>query len=1177
MVPCAHFQEQLLDHLYGLLEPDQARELAAHLEDCDACRQALARAEAERRLLATAARVGFTQPAFEAPMLRVATRQDSPTRESHAHWSRWALAAGIVFAVAATTLSATTYRARRNDVALASAEMRSIEEAIRQRALENSEQVARADREVRSAREELARVESEEQERRVAARRMTADRQLRLAVSGPAVPQAGVANVYQVQVQNQRREPVAAQLDARIVDPTRNALPQQVRVQNQGQGNFLLQVPPDVPLGPSVNLALQVNAQRDLRGIAKDKAGVTFTEEVPLSAPPYVTELAIDSPSYWPGDIVHFRSLTVERASLRPAPEPLQLEYGLTTPTGENSGTPIGWRRLSGPDGSAIAGLAAGEWVIPAKSPEGEYTLTVSEAANRFPPQERRFLVHRSERVPGTKQPVAAPEKVNFEFFPEGGELVGELPNRVYFRARTQSGRPVDVRGRIVDGAGRAVAVAETFKDFGQRRANHGLGVFEFMPVTGQRYELRIESGSASKSGHVLPDVKADGVVLLVRDAVVGENEPFRLTLQSRTDRMLVVAAQCRGRVVAQERIDVRRSAPTLVTLRPQAGADGICRIFIYEELPGRDGAQLIPRADRLVYRMPARRLKLAVRSDRAHYAPGERVRLEVTARDEKGEPARAVGLVSAVDREILERASQQTLLGLPTSFLFGMELHRPEDVEYADFLIQNLPRTRMALDLILATQGGRSRGEPDFDKSRQGDKTPPVFASATQQSSKVLTARTFNLDTHAGDERVAAEFRPKLDTLHGKLENAESHARKVEDDNRGRDAEIVSLREQFRAAQKAHEAATHELESFQNTAGYLKLALLVLLAVVGVASVAVAIARRLGRRAAPAWLVAACCLVLAALTASIGPSLLKQPFVQPEEEKIASAMTSAENSREAPSAPPQFRPDGNTDQAVRQPAGLNTKAQPNRSVPAPGQRMESAAQRSIVPAAEPAAQAPALPSGGGETVKRAQTSGLGGASAPKVEGLKKETADDAVKTARGPADLQGKLKQAPEPGRGLADREQAAAKAPALQSAAGAPAEKPGGLEGTRSVQRAARLASPPTKQEAQDDKRRIANPLANGASAVGGGGAANAPMAPVPSVRDRLDARFPEGSALGAGSAQTIYWNPALVMSDGTAQASFDLPALPATYRVLIVAHNADGRLGAVSLDIDSRQPRR
>ncbi len=60
------------------------------------------------------------------------------------------------------------------------------------------------------------------------------------------------------------------------------------------------------------------------------------------------------------------------------------------------------------------------------------------------------------------------------EFFPESGELVPDVDNRVYFFAHDALDRPVHIRGRVVDRQGRQVAKVQTIRD--------GRGVFALRP-----------------------------------------------------------------------------------------------------------------------------------------------------------------------------------------------------------------------------------------------------------------------------------------------------------------------------------------------------------------------------------------------------------------------------------------------------------------------------------------------------------------------------------------------------------------------------------------------------------------------------------------------------------------------------------------------------------------------
>src|SRR5262249_39120931 len=159
--------------------------------------------------------------------------------------------------------------------------------------------------------------------------------------------------------------------------------------------------------------------------------------------------LATDKPVYRPGETVFFRSLTLERFTLKPATEDLLLKYKITDTNGGVLFQRTGSDRLAdltkglvlGPDGKAIRGVGAEEFTLDPQVPGGTYTLEVSEVHGRFPSQKRTFLVSPKQAGAASETPArpanVAGKPLRVEFFPEGGDLVEGLPNRVYFRAST--------------------------------------------------------------------------------------------------------------------------------------------------------------------------------------------------------------------------------------------------------------------------------------------------------------------------------------------------------------------------------------------------------------------------------------------------------------------------------------------------------------------------------------------------------------------------------------------------------------------------------------------------------------------------------------------------------------------------------------------------------------------
>src|SRR5439155_5409658 len=153
--------------------------------------------------------------------------------------------------------------------------------------------------------------------------------------------------------------------------------------------------------------------------------------------------------------------------------------------------------------------------------------------------------------------------------------------------------------------------------------------------------------------------------------------------------------------------------------------AGGVTRVTVFEEprgeAPGR--AQLVPRAERLVYRKPGEQLMLNVNPDKARYTPGGKVRLELSAFDERERPTPAVLLVGVVNRSVITMADNKTDRLMPTHLLLSGEVKHPAELEHADFLLTDHPKAGVALDLLLGTQGWRRFAEQDVAPANPADK----------------------------------------------------------------------------------------------------------------------------------------------------------------------------------------------------------------------------------------------------------------------------------------------------------------------------------------------------------------------------------------------------------------------------------------------------------------------
>lgn len=302
-------------------------------------------------------------------------------------------------------------------------------------------------------------------------------------------------------------------------------------------------------------------------------------------------------------------------------------------------------------------------------------------------------------------------QTLDLAFYPEGGDLIGGVENRVYLEARTPWGKPADIAGRIVDSLGVEV---------GRYRTEHeGRGVFAFSPRAGETYALRIDTPAGIERPFPLPQTVSDGVALRAETQSDGR---VSVQLASPSARDVEVVVSRIDKTLARASASVRAGAKAALTLDPKHDAGGALTVTVF----GADGT---PVAERLVFAPPQQALKLEVVPNQKRYAPGDKVKLTLRVRDEGGKGTTAfVGTTvsdAAVadlleDRDLPPDLAAMVLLESDVDELKDAELYLSED---------KLART--ATDLLLGTQGWRrfAVSQADAFMSRHGAKAKRVLA----------------------------------------------------------------------------------------------------------------------------------------------------------------------------------------------------------------------------------------------------------------------------------------------------------------------------------------------------------------------------------------------------------------------------------------------------------------
>jgi hypothetical protein len=121
------------------------------------------------------------------------------------------------------------------------------------------------------------------------------------------------------------------------------------------------------------------------------------------------------------------------------------------------------------------------------------------------------FLYNKDIRVlsdssfSGASKNIIKPE---LAFFPEGGDAIAGVTNKIAFKANDQFGRPIKIKGEIKNGKGVVVNKLNVVHD--------GMGYFFMMPQAGESFSASWEDEKGNQHKTELPAIKNSGVALQV-------------------------------------------------------------------------------------------------------------------------------------------------------------------------------------------------------------------------------------------------------------------------------------------------------------------------------------------------------------------------------------------------------------------------------------------------------------------------------------------------------------------------------------------------------------------------------------------------------------------------------------------------------------------------------------
>ena len=335
-----------------------------------------------------------------------------------------------------------------------------------------------------------------------------------------------------------------------------------------------------------------------------------------------------------------------------------------------------------------LSGTAIGSLELPDLIPAGNYMVRAyTPWMLNF---DEDFLYRKSFFIykPGENNlsPVNTKPQYNFNFFPEGGDIVNGVVNVVAFKVSDQYGTPAAINGKLLDETGNQLTSFNSVHD--------GMGTFGFLPLAGVKYEAEILFADGTIKKFPLPMVKESGWALQVRE----ENETRRRIILTKpgteTTTDLVLIGQMQQHLLFEQLVEVQDNS-AIVSLDTRSFPSGILQLTVLNK----NG---IPLAERLLF-INNNDMLLPVN------LAADSISLKKKAKNilSFSLPDSVLGSYSLSvvdDGKFLGREGREDIIShlLLTSDLKGY-IHNP-----SFYFTNNDKATRKALDLVMMTNGWR-------------------------------------------------------------------------------------------------------------------------------------------------------------------------------------------------------------------------------------------------------------------------------------------------------------------------------------------------------------------------------------------------------------------------------------------------------------------------------------
>ena len=277
-------------------------------------------------------------------------------------------------------------------------------------------------------------------------------------------------------------------------------------------------------------------------------------------------------------------------------------------------------------------------------------------------------------------------EKIDLQFFPEGGDCIIGLSGLIAFKAIGADGLSRVVKGNILNSKGDFIAPINTL--------DKGAGFFTHTPILGERYEVELEDGSR----YSLPEAKAEGYSLLVnntssRSIIV----KVKASDQLRAKRFYVIGS-IQNEKYYQGRFEFAETDVVNFEIPKSKLPSGVMTLTLFDE----EGK---PRSERIVFINNKEELVINTKINKNRLGTRDKIQIEIDVRNTNGDPIRTDLSVSITDGGRVKKSVNSN--NILTHLLLESDI-KGEIEEPGSYFRDQQRSTTSKLDLVMLTHGWR-------------------------------------------------------------------------------------------------------------------------------------------------------------------------------------------------------------------------------------------------------------------------------------------------------------------------------------------------------------------------------------------------------------------------------------------------------------------------------------